>query len=117
MPKDETAQHHRQTWPSDTTNVTLHMVGSVETEIRFIDCDRRLTFGLGRITDQLIKRGILPSETAVDLAILAACVTAGDTRISRTTDSQDSWTREIDLYVPVRDVAQWTRVAVLIEER
>ena len=102
--------------PSDTTNVTLHMVGSVETEIRFIHGDRRLAFGLGRITDQLIERGILPSETAIDLAILAACVTAGDTRISRTTDSQDSWTREIDLYVPVRDVAQWTRVAVLIEE-
>ena len=88
--------------PSDTTHVTLHMTGSVETEIRFIDGDRRLAFGLGQMTDQLSTRGILPSETAIDLTILAACVTAADTRISRTTDSQDSWTREIDLHVPVQ---------------
>ena len=102
--------------PSDTTPVTLHMTGSVETELRFIDGHRRLAFGLGQITDQLYARDILPSETAVDLAILAACITAADTRISRTTDSQDGWTREIDLHVPVRDVAVWTRVAVLIEK-
>ena len=102
--------------PSDTTHVTLHMTGSVETEIRFIDGHRRMAFGLGQMTDQLSTRGILPSETAIDLAILAACVTAADTRISRTTDSQDSWTREIDLHVPVRDVALWTRVASLIEK-
>ena len=102
--------------PSDTTHVPLHMTGSVETEIRFIKGYRRLAFGLGQMTDQLSARGIRPSEAAIDLAILAACVTAADTRISRTTDSQDSWTREIDLHVPVRDVALWTRVAAVIEE-
>ena len=102
--------------PSDTTHVTLHMTDSVETEVRFIDGHRRMAFGLGQMTDQLSRRGILPSETAIDLSILAACVTAADTRISRKTDSQDSWTREIDLHVPVRDVAMWTRVAALIEK-
>ena len=102
--------------PSDTTDVTLHMTGSIETEIRFIDGYRRLAFGLGQMTDQLSKRGVRPSEAAIDLAILAACVTAADTRISRTTDSQDSWTREIDLHVPVLDVALWTRVIALIEK-
>ena len=102
--------------PSDATHVTLHMTDSVETEVRFIDGHSRMAFGLGQMTDQLSKRGILPSETAIDLSILAACVTAADTRISRKTDSQDSWTREIDLHVPVRDVAMWTRVAALIEK-
>ena len=102
--------------PNDTTHVALHMTDSVETEVRFIDGYGRMAFGLGQLTDQLSARGIRPSETAVDLAILAACVTAADTRISRTTDSQDSWTREIDLHVPVQDVALWTRVTALIEE-
>ena len=102
--------------PSDTTHVPLHMTGSVETEVRFINGYRQLAFGLGHLTDQLSARGIPPSETAIDLAILAACVTAADTRISRATDSQDSWTREIDLHVPVQDVALWTRVTALIGE-
>ena len=102
--------------PSEANHVTLHMTGSVETEIRFIKGYRRLAFGLGQMLDQLSARGIRPSEAALDLAILAACVTAADTRISRTRDSQDSWTREIDLHVPVQDVALWTRVASLIEE-
>ena len=102
--------------PSDTTPVDLHMTGSVETELRFIDGHRRLAFGLGKMTDQLSERSILPSESAVDLAILAACVTAADTRISRTVDSQDSWTREIDLHVPVRAAALWTRVSGLIQQ-
>ena len=100
--------------PNDTTHVALKMADTIETEIRFIDGHRRLGFGLGQMTDQLYKLGILPSETAIDLAILAACVTAGDTRISRTADSQDSWTREIDLYVPVQNVALWTSVSGLI---
>ncbi len=103
--------------PSDTTHVTRHMTDSVETELRFIDGHRRLAFGLGQMIDQLYARGIRPSETAVDLAILAACVTAADTRISRVTDSQDSWTREIDVHVPVRDLVVWTgEVVALIEQ-
>ena len=101
--------------PSDANHVTLHMTGSVETEIRFIKGYRRLAFGLGQMLDQLSGRGIRPSEAALDLAILASCVTAGDTRISRARDSQDSWTREIDLHLPVQDVALWTGVASLIE--
>lgn len=63
---------------------------------------------------QLIARGLVPSEVAVDLAILAALVTAADTRISRTADSQDTWTREIDLYLPVQDLTRWNAVAPLV---
>ena len=102
--------------PSDANHVTLHMTGSVQTEIRFIQGYRRLAFGLGQMLDQLSGRGIRPSEAAIDLAILASCVTAADTRISRARDSQDSWTREIDLHLPVQDVALWTGAASLVEE-
>jgi len=101
--------------PADTASVSIQMTDSVETEIRFIDGQRRLGFSLGQMIGQLAARGIVPSETAIDLAILAATVTAADTRISRTADSQDSWTREIDLYVAVLDPALWLRASAPIE--
>lgn len=77
---------------------------SVQTQIQFIDGEKKLSFGLGQLIDALTRRGVIPSEQAVDLAILSAVVTAADTRISRKTESQDSWTREIDLYIPVSNV-------------
>jgi hypothetical protein len=101
--------------PADTASVSIQMTDSVETEIRFIDGQRKLSFGLGPMIDQLAARGIVPSETAIDLAVLAATVTAADTRISRTADSQDSWTREIDLYVAVLDPALWLGASAPIE--
>src|SRR5205814_1132651 len=40
-------------------------------------------------------------------ALLSTMVFCADTRISRETDTQDGWTREIDLYVPVQNQALW----------
>ena len=94
--------------------LTIHETHSIVTEIRYIDGYRRLGFGLGQILQQLVARNVFPSDEAVDLALIAATVTAADTRISRTIDSQDSWTREIDLYVPVHDPALWSAAAALI---
>jgi 7-cyano-7-deazaguanine synthase in queuosine biosynthesis len=77
------------------------------TEISFIESKNRLEFGLGQAMDQLGALGLSPSETAIDLSILAAVLTAADTRVSRG-DTQDKWTREIDLHVPVSDPSLWT---------
>lgn len=85
------------------------------TTLRFVAADRRLNHGIGQMLDQLSDRGMYPSENAIDLAILAATVVGADTRISRTTDSQDSWTREIDLYLPVSDPVVWNENSSLIE--
>ncbi|MEX0583955.1 MAG: hypothetical protein WD185_09815, partial [Sneathiella sp.] len=85
------------------------------TTLQFVDGDRRLNHGLGQMLDQLSDRAMYPSENAIDLAILAATVIGADTRISRTTDSQDSWTREIDLYVPVSEPDIWSESVSLIE--
>lgn len=84
------------------------------TAVSFVDGDQRLAFGLGDTLDHLANLGIAPSERSIDLALLAAAVTAADTRISRATESQDLWTREIDVHVPVSDVALWTGLAPLI---
>lgn len=102
--------------PTDKTPVAGQTPGSVVTEIRFVDGERRLGYGLGQIIDQLAKRGLIPSDAAIDLALLAAMVTAADTRISRTTDSQDTWTREIDLFVPVQDPPLWSAATALIQQ-
>lgn len=101
--------------PSDTTKVQLRDTGTVVTQIRFIDGQRRLGYGLGQMINQLVERIIYPSERAIDLALFAAVLTAADTRISRALDSQDSWTREIDLYVPVDEPDVWNAHASLLE--
>jgi hypothetical protein len=49
----------------------------------------------------------------VDLLVLAAHVHAADTRISRTSESQDGWTREIRLIVPVSDPDRWDGVSAV----
>lgn len=100
--------------PTDTAGVTVIQRDSLRTEIRFVDGYRRLGFGIGHMIDQLIARGLVPSETSADLAILAATVTAADTRISRAADSEDGWTREIDLYIPVLEPSRWTALVPLI---
>jgi hypothetical protein len=101
--------------PADTTRIDLRVPDSVATQIRFIDGKRRLGFGIGQAVERLIERGIAPSEIAVDLMLLAATVTAADTRISRASESQDSWTREIDLYVPVQDPSAWAAAVPLVK--
>jgi 7-cyano-7-deazaguanine synthase in queuosine biosynthesis len=101
--------------PADTTPIALREPTSVSTTIRFVDGDRRIGYGLGQIVDQLHKRSLRPTDVALDLVILAATVTAADTRISRASESQDSWTREIDLYIPVNEPDLWSAQAALIE--
>lgn len=101
--------------PGDRTRIHLHDKGTVTTEIRFINGEHRLGYGLGQIVDQLAERFIFPTDSGVDLAILAATVTAADTRIARASDSQDSWTREIDLYLPVKAPDVWTDQSRLLE--
>lgn len=69
---------------------------------------------LGNIVTKLQALGLQPSERALDLAILAAAVTAADTRIERLVESQDAWTREIELCMPVLEPEMWTQAAPLL---
>ncbi len=102
-------------YPADTRELILKDPHSQITTIRIIEGERQLGFGLGQMLAQLSDRDMYPSEAALDLAILSLAITAADTRISRTTESQDSWTREIDLYVPVKDPALWLDNSNLLE--
>lgn len=100
---------------ADKTKVKLKDKTSSVTTLSFVDGNKRLSHGIGQMLDQLAHQGMYPDEVAIDLAILAATVTAADTRISRTEDAQDSWSREIDLYVPVAAPQKWSDNARLIE--
>src|SRR5476649_708675 len=99
---------------TDSEPVAPTMPGSQVTEVNFVDGYDRLGFGLGQALDQLNELGLAPGERAIDLAILAATVTAADTRISRELSSQDAWTREIEICVPVSEPGLWDDAAPLL---
>jgi hypothetical protein len=67
----------------------------------------RLDHGINDALNYLGRLGVFPNEIGIDLLIVATLVYAADTRISRITQSQDEWTREIELNVPVSDVGLW----------
>lgn len=100
--------------PADAAPIAPVHADTHVTEISFIDGHHRPGYGLGQALDQLGALGLRPSETSVDLALLAATITAADTRISRATEAQDAWTREIDLYLPVQNPTLWSSLAHLI---
>lgn len=80
-----------------TGDITIDMIDN------FGDLDR----GLGQLLDRLFKIGARPSESAVDLMILATAVYAADTGVSRERYADDSWTRMIDIDIPVAEPELW----------
>jgi len=101
---------------SDKVRVPVVEQDSEVTDIFFVPGKHRFDYGLSQLVDQLEKQGLIPTEDAFDLALLATLVFCADTRISREETSQDGWTREIDLYVPVSNVAAWTGVQRLLTD-
>jgi hypothetical protein len=73
-----------------------------------------LDHGIGSAIEHMKRLNIYPSEIGLDRFVLAAHVYAADTRISRATESQDSWTLEIRLVVPVSDPSRWAAVSNII---
>ena len=89
--------------------------GEVSARLEFVVSKRRLEHDIGSSLDDLSKIGVFPSEIGLDLLALAAHVQAADTRISRSTESQDDWTREIRIVVPVSDPARWNTAIPLLQ--
>lgn len=83
----------------------------VETRLDLVVGDRSLGHGIGHALTDLSRFGVFPSEMGVDVLVLAAHVHAADTRVSRDSESQDGWTRELRLIVPVSDPDRWHAVA------
>ncbi len=66
--------------------------------------------------DDLKKLKLEPNEVAMDLLIIASSMYGADTRISREEYGEDSWTRIIDLYIPVSDSKLWNSHKELLAE-
>ena len=81
------------------------------TVLELVTGDRSLGHGIGGALESLNHLGVFPSEIGLDLLIFAAHVHAADTRISRSEQSQDSWTREIRLVIPVSAPNRWHAAA------
>jgi hypothetical protein len=84
-------------------------------EFDLISPQKKLLHGMGGALDDLMKIGVHPTSIGVDLLVLAAHVQAADTRLSRRSESQDSWTREIRIVVPVSDPVLWEGVASMLK--
>jgi 7-cyano-7-deazaguanine synthase in queuosine biosynthesis len=89
--------------------------GSVAVEVQFVPGANKLDFGLGQILDHLARLGFIATEIGIDLAILAALVTAADTRVSRQGSAIDAWTRQLFLNVPVSDPVLWSTQTTLLQ--
>jgi hypothetical protein len=87
----------------------------VATSFDLVASNKGLDYGIGHALDDLPKLRVFPTEVGLDLLILAAHIHAADTRISRVTESQDSWTREIRLVIPVSDPSRWAAGTSVLE--
>jgi hypothetical protein len=64
---------------------------------------------------QLKKAGGVPSGVGLELLLLASLISIADTKINRVRASQDGWTREIGLYLPVQDSTRWALAKPVLE--
>ncbi|MES2960807.1 MAG: Qat anti-phage system QueC-like protein QatC [Pseudomonadota bacterium] len=76
--------------------------------IDLLEGKKSLRFGIRHAIRDLSKLGIYPSEVGLDLLVLALMVQAADTRLNRIQTSQNSWSREIKIVVPVSDINLWS---------
>lgn len=79
----------------------------VEVAIPFRDNDNAFRYGIDHSLKILKDNGIYPTEDGIDILCLAGLVYLADTRISRGLHSQDSWTREIAIVIPVYNFEKW----------
>lgn len=92
--------------PGDRTAIPIATDEQL-TRLDMVAGERTFDHGIGGALTSLKALGVHPSEIGIDLLVLAAHIHAADTRISRAEQSQDSWTREIRLVVPVSDPLRW----------
>ncbi len=82
----------------------------------FLSTNNSLKFGIKDAIEDLDDCNIYPTEVALDLLVLALMVQVADTRLNRIQTSQDAWTREIKIIVPVSDTEFWKKSKDVLEK-
>lgn len=100
---------------ADRANLVPADVGEKATAFDIVAYEKVLDFGIGAALTDLKAKKVYPSEIALDLAVTAAHVHAADTRISRATESEDAWTRQLRIVIPVSDARRWTAAIPVLE--
>ncbi|ECB3302023.1 hypothetical protein J9N36_004446 [Salmonella enterica] len=75
----------------DNAAPKLDWLQTLLTEISFLKDNGKLEFGLDKAIEGLGEYGLTPTDMSVDLALLAATVTAADTRIPVYPDALMPW--------------------------
>lgn len=98
---------------TDTARVKVNK-DEIGTELSLLSSSNTMKHGIALALKDLSSMGVYPTLIATDLMILAVHVHAADTRVSRDTQSQDTWTRELRVVVPVSDVKIWSKATPAI---
>lgn len=85
-------------------------------EVPLVNNNGVLNYGLENVYKKLIENNNIPKEDALDILLLATLVYLADTRISRELHSQDSWTREIKLDIPVYNSKTFSKAIPVFEK-
>ncbi len=82
----------------------------------FLKHNNATDVSIHRFLKELKRLRLRPSEIAMDMLIIAASMYAADIRIKRKQFGEDSWTRIIDLYIPVSDLSLWNAQKLQLEQ-
>lgn len=88
--------------------------GTVIVDVPMLSADE-LNYGLNHVKEKLYKENVYPTEIGFDIMSLATMVYLADTRIERAVHGQDSWSREIELEIPVSNIELWEKQICTIE--
>lgn len=86
----------------------------MKVQIPMLTSTGNFRYGLQTLVSELRKLDIYPSETGFDAMTIGLMVYIADMKISRRKQSQDSWTREITLSIPVYN-KQWQEHKKVLE--
>ncbi|MDX5438725.1 MAG: hypothetical protein LPK03_16110 [Pontibacter sp.] len=71
---------------------------------------------IDKLLEELSRLKLNPSSQGLDVLTLACAAYAADTSINRYRNSDDGWTRQFHLFVPVSDAALWQSQQELVSE-
>src|SRR4051812_37461354 len=91
---------------SEEARISLCLTSEDSTEL--LDFDSLL--------ERLFDCGIKPSTICIDLLLVAVGVYAADTRISRSINAEDGFSRDIELNIPVSILSTWEAVSNSLEK-
>lgn len=90
------------------------VTSTVIATIPMLDNKGMFRYGVRTALNKLSRHNIYPSECGIDAIVIGLLVYIADVKISRVKQSQDSWSREIVLTVPVMD-ERWFNSRLTLE--